>query len=87
MLNELFPKTMSNTIDKFIIISFSIVNNPYPCHPYMFITENYYSKFTIMSFCDPAQKSPAENDIFRKSLDMSLDCSMIFKVGRWFNCN
>ena len=30
------PVTMSNTI-----------NNPYPCHPNMFITENYSSKFTI----------------------------------------
>ena len=78
---------MSNTIDKFIIISFSIVNNPCPCHPYMFITENYSSKFTIMCFWDPAPKSSAENGISQKSLDTSLDCSMIFKAGRWFNCS
>ena len=41
---------MPNTIDKYIIIKFFIVNNPYPCHPYMFITKNNSSKFTIMSF-------------------------------------
>ena len=32
-------------------------------HPYMFITENYSSKFMIMSFWAPALKSPAENSI------------------------
>ena len=50
ILNELSCKTVSNTIDKYIIITFSIVSNPYPCCPYMFITKNYFSKFTIMSF-------------------------------------
>ena len=40
---------MPNAIAKYIIIIFSIVNNSYPCHPYMFITETYSSKFTIMS--------------------------------------
>ena len=73
---------MSNTIDKFVIISFSIVNNPSPFHPYMFITENCSSKFTIMFFWDPAPKSPAEDGISQKSLDTSLDYSMIFKAGR-----
>ena len=63
---------MSNAIDKYIIITFSIVNNPHPCHPYMFITENYPSKFTIMSFWAPAPKSPAENGIPTKSLSTSL---------------
>ena len=62
ILNELSPNTMSN-INKYIIIAFSIVNNPYPWHSYMFITENYSSKFTIMSFCAPAMKSSAENGI------------------------
>ena len=38
---------MSNTIDKYIIITFSIVNNLYPCHPSTFITGNYSSKFTM----------------------------------------
>ena len=52
---------MSNTIDKLIIITFSIVTNPYPCHLYMFITENYSSKFLITSFWAPVLKSPAEN--------------------------
>ena len=33
---ELFLSTLSNTIDKYIIITFSIVNNPYLCHPYIF---------------------------------------------------
>ena len=44
------------------------VNNPYPCHPYMFITENYSSKFTIMSFWAPALKFLAVNGIPQKSL-------------------
>ena len=71
-MNELSPNTLSNTITKYIIITFFIVNNPYPCHPYMFITENYSSKFTIMSFWAPALKSPAENGIPKKSWDMLL---------------
>ena len=65
------PITMSNTIDKLIIITFSIVTNPYPCHLYMFITENYSSKFLIMSFWAPVLKSPAENDIPKKCLNTS----------------
>ena len=67
---------MSNAIDKYIIITFSIVNNPYLCHPYMFINEHYSSKFTTMSFWDPAPKSPAENGIPKKSLDTSLTMVM-----------
>ena len=63
---------MPNTIDKCIIIMFSIVSNLYPCHPYMFITENCCSKFTIMSFWAPALNSPAETGIPKKSLDTSL---------------
>ena len=59
---------MSNTIDKYIIITFPIVNNPHSCHPYMFITENYSSKFTIMYFGAPAPKSPAGKGIPAKSL-------------------
>ena len=68
---------MSNTIDKCIIITFSIVSNLYPCHPYMFITENCCSKFTIMSFWAPALNSPAENGIPKKSLDTSLHYSVL----------
>ena len=51
ILNELSLNTMSNAIDKYIIIQFSIVNNPY--HPYMFMNENYSSRFTIifLGFC------------------------------------
>ena len=56
---------MPNTIDRYII-AFSLVNNPYPCYLYMFITENYSSKFTIMSFWTSAPKSPAENGISKK---------------------
>ena len=48
---------MPNTIDRYII-SFSLVNNPYPCYLYMFVTENYFSKFVIMSFWTSAPKSP-----------------------------
>ena len=33
ILSELSPTTISNTIDKYIIITFSVVNNPYPYHP------------------------------------------------------
>ena len=54
---------MSNTIDKYIIIRFSIVSKPYPCHAYLFITENCSSKFTITSFWATALKPPAENGI------------------------
>ena len=39
---------MSNTVDKYIIITSFIVNNNYSCHPYMFITENYFSKFAVV---------------------------------------
>ena len=70
---------MSNAIvhnNKYKIITFSIVNNPYPCHPSMFITENYSSKFTIMPLWAPALKLSGENVIPRKSLDASL---------RWFS--
>ena len=76
ILNELSSNTMPNKIDKYMIIIFSIVNNPYPCHPYMFITEIYSSKFTIMSFWAPAPKSPAENGIPKKSLDTSLNSDL-----------
>ena len=72
ILNELSPNTVFNTIDKYIISIFSIVNNSLPCHQYMFVTKNYYSKFTIMSFWAPSPKSTAENSIPKKSLDTSL---------------
>ena len=39
----------------------------------MFITENYSSKFKIMTFWTPAPKSPTENGVPKKSLDTSLD--------------
>ena len=64
---------MSNTIDKYIIITISILSNPYPCHSYMLITENYSSKFSITSFWAPALKSPAENSIPKKYLYTSLN--------------
>ena len=63
------PSTMSNTIDKYIIITFSIINNLNPCRPYICITENYSSKFMTMSFLASAPKSPAEKVIPKKSLD------------------
>ena len=64
--------TMSNTIAKYIIIAFSKVNNPYSYHPYMFVTENYSSKFTIMFFWVPALKCPARNSIPKKSLYITI---------------
>ena len=67
---------------KYIIITFSIVNYPYPCHSCMFITENCSSKFLIMSFWAPAPKSPSNNGIPKKSLDMSL--RIFFHFGSFF---
>ena len=64
---------MSNTIDEYTIKIFSIVNHLNPCYPYMFITENYSSKFMIMSFWDPGPKFPAKNGILKNSLYVSLD--------------
>ena len=69
---------MSNTIDKYIILTFSIVNHPFLCHPYMFITETYSSKLTIMYFWAPTPKTPAKNGSSKKSLETSLKLSMIF---------
>ena len=63
------PSTMSNTIDKYIIITFSIINNLYPCCPYICITESYSSKFLTMSFLASAPKPPAEKVIPKKSQD------------------
>ena len=62
---------MSDRIDKYIIITFSIVNNCYPCHPYIFVTKNYSSKFMIISCWSPTWKFPAEKGIPKKSQDMS----------------
>ena len=53
-------------------ITFSIVNNPYPLHTYMLITETCSLKFTIISFWGPALESTAENGIPKKPLDTSL---------------
>ena len=63
---------MLNTTDKYIIVTFSIVNNPYTCYPNKFITKNYSSKFAIMSFWAPVLKSFTENGIPKNSLDTSL---------------
>ena len=63
---------MFNTIHNYIIITFSIVNNPDPCYPFMFITENYFSKFMIMPCWAPTPKSPTENSIPKNSLGASL---------------
>ena len=63
---------MCNTIHKYIIVTFSIANDPYPCHPYIFITENYFLKFTIMSFWAPVPRYPAESSIAKNILDTSL---------------
>ena len=38
--------------------------------PFIHTTENYSSKFMIMSFWAPALKSTAENGIPKKYLDM-----------------
>ena len=63
---------MSNTIDKYIRVTFSIVTDPYPCHPYMFITENYSSKFTIMYVWALVPKFLTENEFPKRSLDTLL---------------
>ena len=72
---------MSSTTDKYLIITFFIINNSNQNHPYMFITENYSSKVTIMYFWAPTLKSPAKNGISKKSLDTSLlvmNCTYYF---------
>ena len=56
---------MNSPIDKYYLLH---SKKHVPCHPYMFVAENYSSKFTIMSFWAPAPKSPAENDIPKKTL-------------------
>ena len=71
-MNKLSPNIMSNTIDKYITITFSIVNNSYTCHLYMLITKNYSSNYMNMSFWAPATKSSAENNIPKKSRNTSL---------------
>ena len=38
-----------------------------PCHSYMFVTENFPSKFTNIFFWGPALKFSAENGIPKKS--------------------
>ena len=53
ILNEFYPITMFNKIDKYIIITFFIVNIGYPCHLYMLITDSCSSEFTIISFWAP----------------------------------
>ena len=63
---------MFNTVHNYIIITFSIVNNPHTCYLFMFITENYSSKFTIMPCWAPTPKSPTENGIPKNSLGTSL---------------
>ena len=78
-LSELSPNTVFNIIVKYIISIFSIVNNSFPCHPYMFVTKKYYSKFTIMSFWAPVPKSTAENGIPKKSLDTLLPLEQCVK--------
>ena len=72
--------TISNTIDKYIIITFSKGNNSYPCHPYRFITENYSSKLMTISFWAPAPKSPAEG-ISKKLLNTSM-CIYTYKLPK-----
>ena len=65
ILNELTPNKMSKTIDKYIKVStFSMVNNHYQCHPYLFIAENYSTRLMIMSFWAPAPKFCAEEKKF-----------------------
>ena len=71
ILNKLSPNTVFNAIDKYTSI-FSKVNHFFPCHSYMFVTKNYYSKFTIMYFQAPVPESTAESNIPKKSLDMSM---------------
>ena len=61
LFNLITPRLLSESL-----------NNSYPWHSYMFVTENYSSKILIMSFWVPAPKFPAENGIPKKLLDTSL---------------
>ena len=76
ILNELSPNTISNTIDKYIIITFSIVNNPWPYHSYMFITENCSSSVTTIMYFRTTSlpQNPLLKTVFlKKSLDTSMN--------------
>ena len=84
ILNELSPNTMSNTFNKYRIITFSKVNNPDLCHPYMLITENYSSRSVIISFWAVVLKFPAENGIPKKSQDVSLHIHLVICILRNF---
>ena len=68
----LWKKVIRRCLKMNLKITFSIVNNPYPLHTYMLITETCSLKFTIISFWGPALKSTAENGIPKKPLDTSL---------------
>ena len=47
----------------------------------MFVTKNFHSKFTIMSFWAPVPKSTAANEIPKKSLDTSLTLEQCVKYN------
>ena len=64
--NFFYWTNSSNIIDKYIVITFFIANNPCPCHLYTLITESYSLKFIIMSFWAPALKSPAKKQYYQK---------------------
>ena len=57
---------MANTINKDKIIALSIANNSDKCNVNILITENYCTKFTIMSFLVSALQFPATNSILKK---------------------
>ena len=71
-MNGLSINTMANTINKDKIIALSTVNNSDKCNVNILITENYCTKFTIMSFLVSALQFPATNSILKKSLDLPL---------------
>ena len=56
---------MPNTIDRYII-SFSLVNNPYPCYLYMFVLKIIFQSSRLCPFGLLPRNPLAENGISKK---------------------
>ena len=67
ILKELSPNTMSNTITKYTIVTFHIVNKLCPCHPYMFITEIILQSSQLCPF-GLLPRNPLLKMVFPKNL-------------------
>ena len=75
------PNTLSNTIDKYIIITFCRVSTPCPCHPYTFTIKNYSWKFASMSFWLPALKFHTDSSLIWISCHKQSKFSIVQEFG------